>query len=76
MLSFIYNLNQCFEKNHGFLPNTLYLSPQHLEQLRASFDQNMDIEHILKRLNMDLLLDRTVVHPHVGWNPLKHSIAS
>ncbi|NOX08235.1 MAG: hypothetical protein GXP22_01885 [Gammaproteobacteria bacterium] len=76
MLSFIYNLNQSFEKNHGFLPNTLYLSPQHLQQLQDSFDQNMDIACILKHLDMDLLLDRTVVHPHVGWNPLKHSIAS
>ena len=75
MLSFIYQLNQNFEKSHDYSANTLYLSPQHLEQLRDSFDQDMDIEGILQHLNMDILLDRTAVHPHVGWKPLKHSRA-
>lgn len=76
MLSFIVQLNQNFEKSHGHSANTLSLSPKHLEQLRNSFDKNMDIEAILQRLGMDLLLDRTVIHPHVSWNSLRDSRAS
>ncbi len=69
MLSFIYQLATRFEHAHRVRPNLLYLSPEHLEQLRESFADPEDLGRILDILHMELIVDAEVVHPHVGWMP-------
>lgn len=76
MLSFIYRLATRFERAHRVRPNLLYLHPDHLGQLRQSFSDPEDLVRILKLLQMELILDREVVHPHVSWSPAAERRAS
>lgn len=70
MLSFIYQLATRFEHTHHVRPNLLYLSPEHLDQLREAFADPEDLGHILGILHMELIIDAEVAHPHVGWIPI------
>ena len=69
MLSFIYRLATRFENTHQVRPNLLYLHPDHVAQLRQSFSHPDDLGRILRFLQMELILDPEVIHPHVGWSP-------
>ena len=68
MLSHIYRLARQFEHAHQVRPNLLYLNPEHLEHLRESFADPRDMGKILELLQMELIIDREVVHPHVAWS--------
>ena len=70
MLSYLYRLTVRFEKTHRVRPNLLYLHPDHLDQLRHSFDQPDNLGKILDLLQMELIVDREVIHPRVGWIPM------
>jgi hypothetical protein len=69
MLSFIYRLATRFEQRHQIRPNLLYLHPDHVSQLWESFSASANLTQILQILQMELIIDREVVHPHVGWTP-------
>ena len=69
MLSYLYRLAVRYEQTHRVRPNLLYLNPDHLEQLRHAFDQPDNLDRILSLLQMELIIDREVIHPRVGWIP-------
>ena len=66
MLSFIYRLVRDFELEHGMKPNVLYLNDEHFERLRQDFVDPDNIEAIIKRLDMELVIDHGAVHPHLS----------
>jgi hypothetical protein len=70
MLSFIYRLARDFEKEHGIYPNLLYLSPIHLQFLREQLDNEAQLDNIVKRLGMEIMITGEVIHPHVVWTHL------
>lgn len=66
MLSFIYRLVRDFEVEHGMKPNVLYLNDEHFERLREDFYDPDDIKAIVERLDMELVIDHTAVHPRLA----------
>lgn len=67
MLSYIYRLAMNFEYEHDLRPNLLYLNPAHMTQLKETFPDPADFANILRLLEMDLIVDREIVHPQVAW---------
>ena len=67
MLSHIYRLVEGFEREHGIMPNLLYLNHAHTQQLRMAFDDDYSMERILEILDMEMVLDADILHPHVAW---------
>jgi len=70
MLSFIYSLVNGFESSHGIRPNLLYINETHLQHLIEQFDPDYDLFKIMDFLGMEIIIDKTLVHPHVGWSRL------
>ena len=67
MLSFIYRLVSEFEQEHGYKPNLLYVNEEHAERLTEGFDCQHDLHAIMGLLNMEIIIDKGVIHPHVAW---------
>jgi hypothetical protein len=72
MLSYIFRLVEDYENEHGMRPNVLYLNDKHFNGLRMDFADPNDIEEIVKRLEMEIVLDRTAMHPHVAQIASSH----
>ena len=66
MLSFIYRLVREFEAEHGLRPNVLYLNIDHFHRLRHDFVDPDDIEGIINCLGMEIVIDKTAIHPHLS----------
>jgi len=67
MLSYIYRLAMNFEHEHGLRPNLLYINPGHMAQLKETFPDPADFANILRLLEMELIIDREIIHPQVAW---------
>ena len=76
MLSFIYQLASRFERKHGIGANLLYINYAHFDELKGCFDNPADIDSILMRLNMAVVLTDDAVHPRVAWSPVRARAAS
>lgn len=76
MLGHIYQLISGFKKEHGVLPNTLYLNELHYEHLKAAFDARFSHGQIIEVLQMEMVIDREIMHPHVAWTQAAHRVAS
>ncbi|MHB8473680.1 MAG: hypothetical protein ACYDC8_12720 [Gammaproteobacteria bacterium] len=72
MLSYFYQLAVSFELDHGLRPNRLYLNPTHLAYLKETFPDPSDFANILRLLEMELIIDREIVHPQVAWTSAAH----
>ena len=69
MISFILSLVRDFENEHNVRPNLVYLNTQHFEQMKKDFDPEI-LAGLINRLEMELLIDDEVAHPHVAWMPM------
>jgi len=67
MLSHIYRLIKNFEQEHGIHPNLLHLNRLHIEHLKAAFDVGYSLERIMNVLDMELIIEEDIMHPHVVW---------
>jgi len=67
MLSFIYRMMREFELEHGMKPNVLHLSNEHFNRLRADFLDPSNIEAIINRLEMEIVIEKNSAHPHLSW---------
>lgn len=76
MLGFIYRLMREFETEHGIRPNLLYLNRFHAENLKASFDENYCLSQIMGVLNMELVIENDMMHPHVAWTQVANKAAA
>ena len=76
MLSFILRLAQEFEQEHGIYPNLLYLNRFHAEHLKAAFDLNYTMSQILEILDMELIIQNDITHPHVVWSQCAQKVAA
>jgi hypothetical protein len=66
MLSFIYRLVRDFEIEQGLKPNVLYLNAIQFQRLRQDFVDPDDIEAIINRLDMEIVIDNSALHPHLS----------
>jgi hypothetical protein len=76
MLAYIYRMVREFERNHGIPPNLLYLNRLHSEHLTAAFADGYSMCQIMDELQMELIIDRDIVHPHVAWTHTAQRLAS
>ena len=76
MLGHIYRLVQGFEQEHGVHPNVLYLNPLHSEHLKSAFDEKYTLGQIMSMLHMVMIIDHSIVHPHVAWTHTAQRMAS
>ncbi|MGD8926187.1 MAG: hypothetical protein PVG20_05025 [Thioalkalispiraceae bacterium] len=68
MISFLYQLANKFEVEHGFRPNILYLNPKHYSQLRADLAQIKNLDELVTFLGMEVVLAGEMSHPHVAYS--------
>lgn len=76
MLSFIYRLVRDFEIEQGMKPNVLYLSAMQFQRLRQDFVDPDDIEAIINRLDMEIVIDNSALHPHLSHVGSSHRQAA
>lgn len=76
MLDHIYRLVSSFEQKHGVLPNLLYLNRIHSEYLKTSFDESYSLGQIMTMLQMEMIIDSEIIHPHVAWTHSAKRVAS
>lgn len=71
MLSHLYQIASSFERRHGIAPNLLYLNYRHFEQLKQALPGLQPTEMLLQRLDMNIILQKDVIHPRVAWSPVR-----
>ena len=76
MLGHIYRLVRGFEQEHGIHPNLIYLNLEHIEYLKAAFDARYSLQQIMSMLHMEMIIDHSIVHPHVAWTHTAQRMAS
>jgi len=76
MLDHIYRIVNSFEKEHGIFPNLLYLNQVHSEQLKSCFSENYTFSTIIDLLNMEVIIEAEIAHPHVAWAHTVNRVAS
>ena len=76
MLGYIYRLIRGFEQEHGVQPNLLYLNRIHSEHLKTAFDEKLSLGQIMDLLEMEMVIDAEIMHPHVAWTQSAQRVAS
>ena len=75
MLSFIYRLILDFEQQHGIHPNLLYINENHAKHLMDGVAEDLSLQNITELLQLELIINREVLHPHVMWTQTAQRIA-
>ena len=75
MLSFIYRLIRDFEQQHGIHPNLLYLNEYHVKHLMDGVADDFSLQNITELLELDLIINREVLHPRVVWTQTAQRMA-
>ena len=76
MLSYIYRQICDFENQHGILPNLLYINEEHAEHLKDSVAEEFTLQQIAELLQLEVIINQEVLHPHVAWTQSAIRIAS
>jgi hypothetical protein len=72
VLSFLYSEIQAFRAEHGYLPNLVYLSAAHYEQLAGELPQCCNHDDIVRFIDMEVVISADAQHPHVAWIRPRH----
>lgn len=67
MLSHLYQLIRGFRRDHGILPNVLYLNHGQYLQLTRDLPAFRTHETLCHFLTLDVHVSPDVAHPHVAW---------
>jgi hypothetical protein len=70
MLSYIYRLIRDFEQEHGIHPNILYLNEIHAKHLKNGFAETYSYQDMRDLLQMEFVVSKETVHPHVAWTSM------
>jgi len=68
MLSFLYRLATNFEREHGYRANLLYLSPDHLLNLRLELAAIRGLDELVRFLGMEIVIEPSACHPHISYS--------
>jgi len=71
MLSHLYRIFSDFERRHGICPNLLYLNYHHYHELKRALPGLETTAELLQRLNMEIILQRDIIHPRVAWSSVR-----
>ena len=75
MISFILRLIDEFKREHGYQPNLLYLNEFHFNHLKSGFTEDFSLPLMCEVFQMELIVNREVVHPHVAWTQTADRLA-
>jgi hypothetical protein len=67
MLSFLFRLMRTYQREHGFLPNVLYINDFHYQKLRESLPDLSTHEEMAAFLQMEVVIRTEAVHPSIAW---------
>ena len=67
MLSYLYQLICGFRRDHGILPNVLYVTRDQYHQLARDLPAFHTHDALCGFLALDVLVAADVAHPHVAW---------
>jgi hypothetical protein len=77
MLSFLFRLMKAFQREHGFVPNVLYINEFHYQNLLENLPGLRGPEDITRFLQMEIIVSGDAIHPHVAWiSPRRRSHAA
>jgi hypothetical protein len=68
MLSFLYRLATDFEREHGYRPNLLYISPHHFQSLRHDLASIQGLGELVRFLGMEIVIEPEACHPHLCFS--------
>ena len=76
MLSFLFQLANKFEREHGYRPNVLYLNQGHFNSLKESLAEIKNLDALTRFLGMEIVLSNDCNQPHLAWSPVewKHAV--
>jgi hypothetical protein len=72
MLSFLYSEIESFRQEHGYLPNLVYMSANHYQQLVESLPKCRNHDDIVRFIEMEVVISADAMHPHVAWIRPRH----
>lgn len=75
MLSYILRLIDEFKREHGCQPNLLYLNDFHLNHLKSGLAEELTLPLMCEMFQMELIVTREVIHPHVAWTQTADKMA-
>ena len=75
MISYILRLIDEFKREHGYQPNLLYLNEFHFNHLKSGFAEDYTLQVMCEVFQMELIVNREVIHPHVAWTHTAEKIA-
>ena len=77
MLSFLFRLIRAYHREHGFLPNVLYLNDLHYQKLCESLPDLPGHEDLSAFLGLEIVISMEATHPSLAWlNPLRKPFAA
>lgn len=71
MLSYLYQITRHFERQHGYLPNILYLNPDHFLHLQMDLIDIPNLAGLTQFLGMEIVLSSDYSHPQVAWSTVE-----
>ncbi len=76
MLSFLIQIANEFENEHGYRPNVLYINPQHFKSLQGALSEIRGLDALTRFLGMEIVLSNESSQPHLAWSPVewKHAV--
>jgi len=67
VLSYLYQLIRGFRREHGILPNVLYVNHRHYQQLTLDLPAFPTHAALCGFLALEVHVAQDVAHPHVAW---------
>lgn len=71
MLSFLIQIANQFEQEHGHRPNVLYINPQHFKSLQDSLAEIKGLDALTQFMGMEIVLSNESSQPHLGWSSIE-----
>lgn len=75
MISYLLRLIDEFKREHGCQPTLLYLNEFHLNHLKAGFSEDFSLPMLCEMFEMELIVNREVIHPRLAWTPTADKLA-
>jgi len=68
MLSFLIQIANQFEHEHGYHANVLYINSSHFQSLQAALAEIKGLDALTQFLGMEIVLSDDAYQPHLAWS--------
>jgi hypothetical protein len=63
MLDYLYHSAINYQKQHGIMPNLIYLNGQHLQSVQIQLQKHHELANLLNTFKIKIVLSPTLSHP-------------